>query len=87
MQKPIIEIPQTNPDLVIEVHKLLGNSDSMSEIEREELANRIKAMSEAEMVLTAKLLPDDILMNEIARRYYVARDMLHDVKCALRTEK
>lgn len=87
MQRPIIDFQQANMDWVIGVNKLLGRTDSMSEMAREELGSRIKGMTEEEKALTAKLLPDDILMDELARRYFVAREMIHDMKSAIRAEK
>lgn len=40
----------------------------MSGIEKEEIANRTKAMSEEEMELTLKLIPTSMLWDEMKRR-------------------
>lgn len=41
---------------------------TMSELEKEELTNRVKGMSEEEMRLAASALPSEILVNEIGLR-------------------
>lgn len=87
MNKLIIDIPQANASWVVGVNDLLEKPNKMSEFEREELGKLVKAMSDEEMVLTAKVLPDDVLISEILRRYYMMRSKLHDMRCVFGTEK
>ena len=87
MPKPIIDFQQANMDWVIGVNKILGRTDSMSEFDREEVESRTKAMTEAEMIVTASKLPDNILISELVCRYLDAVNQINDLKTALRAEK
>lgn len=51
----------------------------MSGLETEELCNRIKGMQEEEQQLIVKLLPDDLLWNELHRRYLIQNTMLKGI--------
>ena len=73
-------------DWVLGVNKLLGRTDSMSEFEREEVESRTKAMTEAEMIVTASKLPDNILIGELVCRYLKALNKIDDMEAVFRTE-
>lgn len=52
----------------------------MSEIEREEFISRIKAMSEEEMKLACKMMPSEILVNEIGLRLVILEKRAGEAK-------
>lgn len=56
----------------------------MSEMERDELVCRIKAMSLEEKKLVIKLFPSDILYQEINRRDKVSREVIGSIKNTLK---
>lgn len=56
----------------------------MSGLEREELADRIKGMRDEEYQITVKLIPDNILWNELQRRYTVQNEMIKTVRAAVK---
>lgn len=58
----------------------------MSELEKEELCCRTKGMTKDEQIITARLLPDDILWDELRRRYSVQNEMIKIVKAAVKEE-
>lgn len=58
----------------------------MSGLEKEELCSRTKGMTRDEQVLTARLLPDDILWEELHRRYSVQNEIIKAVKAAVKEE-
>lgn len=58
----------------------------MSDLEKEELRNRIKSMTKDEKVITAMLLPDDIMWEELRRRYVAQNEMIKAVKAAVKEE-
>lgn len=51
----------------------------MSELERNEIRSRVKAMTDEEKDLTAKCLPTSVLIAEINRRSEKAAEVLNDV--------
>ncbi len=55
----------------------------MSEFEKEELKNRIKGMSEEELFIVSKLIPTDMLWNELRRREETQRQMIFEIKNTL----
>jgi len=56
----------------------------MSELERDELICRIKAMSLEEKELVIKVFPSDILYQEINRRDRVSREVIGSIKNTLK---
>ena len=52
----------------------------MSGIEREELADRIRATTGEEQIIIARLLNDDVLWDELRRRYELQNSTLKEVK-------
>lgn len=56
----------------------------MSEMEREELICRMRAMSLEEKQLVIKLFPSDILYQEINRRNIVSREVISSIKNTLK---
>ena len=56
----------------------------MSGLEKEELADRIKGMRDEEYQIAVKLIPDDILWDELQRRYTVQNEMIKTVKAAVK---
>lgn len=58
----------------------------MSGLEKEELCCRTKGMTRDEQVLTSRLLSDDILWEELHRRYSVQNEMIKAVKAAVKEE-
>lgn len=55
----------------------------MSPMEREEVVSRITALTEEQMEIAVKILPDTLLWNELIRRYYDNQDGIKRVKEAL----
>ena len=55
----------------------------MSPMEREEVVSRITALTEEQMEIAVKMLPDNLLWNELIRRYYDNQDGIKRVKEAL----
>lgn len=51
----------------------------MSELEKQEVANSAKAMTEEELILTVMCIPSDILLDELKRRDAINREMIE--KC------
>lgn len=51
----------------------------MSELEKQEIINRVKAMPEEEQILTVKGIPSDVLWDELKRRDGINRAMI--AKC------
>lgn len=58
----------------------------MSDLEKEELRCRTKGMTRDEQIITARLLPDDILWDELHRRYNAQNEMIKAVKAAIKRE-
>lgn len=56
----------------------------MSEMEKVELMTRVKAMAEDEKKLTVMALPDDILIEELHRRYAIMKNQISNVRKAIR---
>ena len=56
----------------------------MSGIEKEELADRIRATTGEEQIIIARLLNDDVLWDELRRRYELQNSKLKEVKNILR---
>ena len=56
----------------------------MSGIEKEELADRIRATTGEEQVIIARLLNDDVLWDELRRRYELQNSKLKEVKNIVR---
>ena len=56
----------------------------MSGIEREELADRIRATTGEEQIIIARLLNDDVLWDELRRRYELQNSKLKEVKNIVR---
>ena len=56
----------------------------MSEIEKEELADRIRATTGEEQIIIARLLNDDVLWDELRRRYELQNSKLKEVKNIVR---
>lgn len=56
----------------------------MSEMERDELVCRIKAMSLEEKELVIKVFPSDVLYQEINRRDKVSREVIGSIKNTLK---
>lgn len=52
----------------------------MSGIEREELADQIRATTGEEQIIIARLLNDDVLWDELKRRYMIKSHMIRDIK-------
>ncbi len=55
----------------------------MSGIEKEELGNRIKGMGEEELLIVSKLIPTDVLWNELREREEAQRRMIFEIKNTL----
>ena len=55
----------------------------MSPMEREEVVSRITALTEEQMEIAVKMLPDTLLWNELIMRYYDNQDGIKRVKEAL----
>ena len=60
-------IRQEGWDVII--GKIEGKEEAMSGLEREELTTRIKGMTLEEKCSVAKALPDDVLWEEMRRRF------------------
>ena len=56
----------------------------MSGIEREELSDRIRATTGEEQIIIARLLDDDVLWDELRRRYELQNSKLKEVKNIVR---
>lgn len=56
----------------------------MSEMEREELICRIRAMSLEEKELVIRLFPSEILYQEINRRDQISREVIRSIRSTLR---
>ena len=52
----------------------------MSGLEREELADRIRATTGEEQIIIARLLNDDVLWDELRSRYELKNSKLEEVK-------
>jgi len=55
----------------------------MSPMEKEEFVSRITALTEEQMEIAVKILPDTLLWNDLIRRYYDNQDGIERVKEAL----
>ena len=55
----------------------------MSELEKEELVNRITAMTVEEKIMVCSLLPTDILVEEIKTRLLMQEQRLSNIVSAL----
>lgn len=55
-----------------------------SKMEKEELASRLKAMTEEELKFVAKIIPDGVLFDELDRRYFIARNMMDEMRRVVR---
>ena len=58
----------------------------MSEMEKLELANRIKALDPEEVGIVIRLLPTNILFDELERRNKIQEQMIFNVRNALMNE-
>lgn len=58
----------------------------MSELEKEELCCRAKGMTKDEQMIIVRLLPDDILWDELRRRYMTQNEMIKVIKAAVKEE-
>lgn len=58
----------------------------MSSIDKTELTDRIKGMSEEEMQLTAKMIPSDLLWDELRRRDNINRSVILGIKGILKVD-
>ena len=56
----------------------------MSGMERDELADRIRATTGEEQIIIARLLNDDVLWDELRRRYELQNSILKELKNILR---
>ena len=56
----------------------------MSGIEKEELADRIRATTGEEQIIIVRLLNDDVLWDELRRRYELQNSKLKEVKNIVR---
>ena len=56
----------------------------MGGIEREELADRIRATTGEEQIIIARLLNDDVMWDELRRRYELQNSKLKELKNILR---
>ena len=56
----------------------------MNEVERTELKNRIEGMSEEEMNLAVKVIPTDVLWDELRRRDNLNREMITNARQILK---
>lgn len=56
----------------------------MNEVERQELKNRIEGMSEEETLLAVKVIPTDVLWDELRRRDNVNREMITNARQILK---
>ena len=56
----------------------------MSGLEREELADRIRATTGDEQIIIARLLNDDVMWDELRRRYELQNSKLKEVKNIVR---
>lgn len=55
----------------------------MSELEKEELVNRITAMTVEEKIMVCSLLPSDILADEVKKRLLAQEQRLNNIVSAL----
>ena len=58
----------------------------MSEMEKLELANRIKALDPEEVGIVIRLLPTNILFDELERRNIIQAQMIFNARNALMNE-
>ena len=58
----------------------------MSEMEKLELANRIKALDPEEVGIVIRLLPTNILFEELERRNKIQEQMIFNARNALMSE-
>lgn len=58
----------------------------MSEMEKLELANRIKALDPEEVGIVIRLLPTNILFEELERRSKIQEQMIFNARNALMNE-
>ena len=58
----------------------------MSEMEKLELANRIKALDTEEVGIVIRLLPTNILFEELERRNKIQEQMIFNARNALMNE-
>ena len=58
----------------------------MSEMEKLELANRIKALDPEEVGIVIRLLPTNILFEELGRRNKIQEQMIFNARNALMNE-
>lgn len=56
----------------------------MNEVERQELKNRIEGMSEEETLLAVKVIPTDVLWDELRRRDNLNREMITNARQILK---
>ena len=56
----------------------------MGGIVKEELVNRVQAATREEQVIMAMLLNDDVLWNELNRRYMVTSQMIRKISNTLK---
>ena len=59
----------------------------MSGLERDEIILRIKAMSLEEQKLAAMVFQDELLWEELRRRYSKQNEMLNGIKVIIKEEK
>jgi hypothetical protein len=58
--------------------------ENMNEVERQELKNRIEGMSEEETLLAVKVIPTDVLWDELRRRDNLNREMITNARQILK---
>lgn len=58
----------------------------MTGLDKMEVANRAKAMTEDEQILTVKMIHNDILWDELKRRYETAKSMIDGVQASMKIE-
>lgn len=56
----------------------------MSGLEKQELKNRIEGMSEEEMLLAVRVIPTDVLWDELRRRDTLNREMITNARQILK---
>lgn len=59
----------------------------MTQIEKEETKNRMKALDAEEQQIALKVMPTEVLLGELERRISVQAEIINGVKAALRMGK
>lgn len=66
--------------------KMNDENKSMSPMEKEEAANRFKAMTKEEMILAVKVLPSDYMWDELRRRDEINRSLISQARSIFKIE-